>query len=232
MRKSDNKGKRPQRSPTGFVFIGPAGSGKGTQATILKDRYSLCHLSTGDMLRAEVKAGSDIGRQAKSLMDQGKLVGDDIIVNMIRENLFRPECRDGFILDGFPRTNVQAEQLDNMLKANGKSLTSAVELRVEDEELVKRLSGRLTHLPSGRVYNRRTNPPKVEGKDDVTGEPLSERDDDKEETVRKRVAEYKSKTSPVLHYYKSKDLLCTVNGHQDINVVTQQIEQCLSQNRK
>jgi len=220
------------KEPIQLVFIGPPGSGKGTQATILKNKYRLCHLSTGDMLRAEVASGSALGLKVDSIMKAGNLVSDDIMIDLIKTNLFRPECQNGFILDGFPRTNVQAEQLDSMLQANTRKLTSAMEFSVNDEVLVRRLSGRLTHVPSGRIYNRWSKPPKVEGKDDITGDTLTERDDDKEATVRNRLATYHTKTTPVLHYYKSKNLLNTMNGDQPIEKVTADIEYILSTKRK
>jgi len=165
-------------------------------------------------------------------MKTGGLVNDEVMIDIIRTNLFRPECSNGFILDGFPRTNVQAEQLDNMLKQNKRGITKAFEFDVNDEVLVKRLSGRLTHVSSGRIYNRWTKPPRVADKDDVTGEPLTERDDDKESTVRNRLVTYHQKTTPVLHYYKSKNLLYTLNGEQDIDKVTSELETVLSAARK
>ncbi|KAI7332886.1 Adenylate, partial [Hortaea werneckii] len=167
-----------------MILIGPPGAGKGTQAPKLKERYGCCHLATGDMLRAQVAAKTQLGREAKKIMDQGGLVSDEIMVNMIQDQLDNnKECKSGFILDGFPRTVPQAEKLDGMLAAQQKPLKHAIELQLNDELLVARITGRLIHPASGRSYHKIFNPPKQSMTDDVTGEPLIQRSDDNEETL-------------------------------------------------
>ena len=169
------------------IFFGPPGAGKGTQAPIAKEEHCLCHLSTGDMLRAAVKAGTEMGKKAKAVMDAGELVSDEIVSGIIGEAIEGPECAQGFILDGFPRTVPQARMLDRMLYRKGIQIDKVVNLAIDDEVLVKRITGRLIHSASGRSYNVFFNPPKVEGKDDITGEPLTKRGDDNEEALVKRL---------------------------------------------
>lgn len=180
-----------------LILLGGPGAGKGTQATFITERFGIPQISTGDMLRAAVKAGTPLGKQAKEVMDAGGLVSDDIIVGLVKERIQQPDCEAGFLFDGFPRTIPQAEAL----KQEGIRIDYVVEIEVDDEEIIKRMSGRRVHLPSGRTYHVMFNPPKVEGKDDVTGEPLVQRDDDKEETVRTRLSVYHEQTEPLVDYY-------------------------------
>jgi adenylate kinase len=182
-----------------LILLGPPGAGKGTQAAYISQRLGVPQISTGDMLRAAVKAGTPLGQQAKKVMDAGGLVSDSIIIGLVKERISQPDCRNGFLFDGFPRTIAQADAL----KAENIKIDAVVELQVEDEEIVGRMSGRRVHPGSGRVYHVRYNPPKVEGKDDVTGEPLVQRDDDQEETVRKRLQVYHEQTRPLVDYYSS-----------------------------
>ncbi len=207
------------------IFVGPPGAGKGTQAPIIKEEYCLCHLSTGDMLREAVKNGTDMGKKAKAVMDAGKLVSDDIVIGIIEDALKAPECAKGFILDGFPRTVPQAEALDKVLAKSGKKIDSVINLAVNDDVLVKRVTGRLIHAASGRSYNVHFNPPKKAMTDDLTGEPLMKRGDDTEEKLVTRLQEYHSKTSPILKHYGNvkKD----INAMADIDVVTQDIRNAL-----
>ncbi len=180
-----------------LILLGGPGAGKGTQAAFITGKYGIPQISTGDMLRAAVKAGSPMGLAAKKVMDAGGLVSDEIILGLIAERLKQPDCGKGFLFDGFPRTIPQAEAM----RTQGVELDYVVEIDVSDDEIIKRMSGRRVHLGSGRTYHVVFNPPKVEGKDDVTGEPLIQRDDDKEETVRKRLAAYHSQTKPLTDYY-------------------------------
>ncbi len=180
-----------------LILLGGPGAGKGTQANYIKERYGIPQISTGDMLRAHVKAGSELGVAAKKIMDAGGLVSDDIIIGMVKERLTQDDCKNGYLFDGFPRTIPQAEAL----KAAGVPLDAVVEIDVPDEEIVKRMSGRRVHVASGRTYHVVFNPPKVAGKDDVTGEDLIQRDDDKEETVKKRLDIYHAQTEPLVKYY-------------------------------
>lgn len=179
------------------ILLGGPGAGKGTQANYIKEKYQIPQISTGDMLRAHVKAGSDLGKAAKKIMDEGGLVSDDIIMGMVKERITEDDCKNGFLFDGFPRTIPQAEAL----KDAGVPVDAVVEIDVPDEEIIKRMSGRRVHLASGRTYHVIFNPPKVEGKDDVTGEELIQRDDDQEETVRARLKVYHDQTEPLVEFY-------------------------------
>jgi len=180
-----------------IILLGGPGAGKGTQANYIKERYNIPQISTGDMLRAHVKSGSDLGVAAKKIMDEGGLVSDEIIMGMVKERITEDDCNNGFLFDGFPRTIPQAEAL----KAAGVELDAVVEIDVPDDEIIKRMSGRRVHLASGRTYHVVFNPSKVEGKDDETGEDLIQRDDDQEETVRNRLSIYHEQTEPLAKFY-------------------------------
>ncbi|MBA1148072.1 adenylate kinase [Ectothiorhodospiraceae bacterium WFHF3C12] len=182
-----------------IILLGPPGAGKGTQAAYLCETYGIPQISTGDMLRAAVKAGTPLGLEAKKVMDSGGLVSDDIILGLVKERIAEPDCANGFLFDGFPRTIAQADAL----KAEGITIDHVVEIKVDDEEIVKRMSGRRVHPASGRVYHVEYNPPREPGKDDETGEDLVQRDDDREETVRKRLQVYHEQTRPLVDYYSS-----------------------------
>ena len=181
-----------------LILLGAPGAGKGTQAQFITEKYGIPQISTGDMLRAAVKAQTELGLQAKEVMDAGGLVSDDIIIGLVKERITEADCSGGFLFDGFPRTIPQAQA---MVEA-GVSIDHVVEIAVEDEEIVSRLSGRRVHAGSGRVYHLQYNPPKQEGLDDETGEPLVQREDDQEDTVRKRLKVYHSQTSPLIDFYQ------------------------------
>lgn len=181
-----------------LILLGGPGAGKGTQANYIKEKYQIPQISTGDMLRAAVKAGSELGMEAKSYMDSGGLVPDEVIIGLVKERIKEDDCKNGFLFDGFPRTIPQADAM----KDAGVEIDAVVEIDVPDAEIIKRMSGRRAHLASGRTYHIVYNPPKVEGKDDVTGEPLVQRDDDKEETVKKRLEVYHAQTEPLVDYYQ------------------------------
>ncbi len=180
-----------------LILLGAPGAGKGTQAAVICQRYGIPQVSTGDMLRAAVKAGTPLGLAAKKVMDGGSLVSDDIIISLVKERLQQPDCARGFLFDGFPRTIPQAEAM----KSAGVSIDHVLEIDVPDSAIIERMSGRRVHLASGRTYHVKFNPPRAEGRDDVTGEPLIQREDDKEETVRKRLAIYQNQTRPLVEYY-------------------------------
>ncbi len=180
-----------------LILLGGPGAGKGTQANFIKEKFGIPQISTGDMLRAAVKAGTELGMQAKKIMDEGGLVSDDIIIGLVKERIQQPDCENGFLFDGFPRTIPQADAM----KDGGINVDYVLEIVVDDAEIIKRMSGRRVHVASGRTYHVIYNPPKEEGKDDVTGEPLIQRDDDHEETVRKRLAVYHEQTEPLVEYY-------------------------------
>jgi adenylate kinase len=180
-----------------LILLGPPGAGKGTQAGFITKRFGIPQISTGDMLRAAIKAGTPLGLAAKKVMDAGQLVSDDIIVGLVKERLKAPDCAKGYLFDGFPRTIPQAEALRDA----GVPVEFVLEIDVPSEDIIVRMSGRRAHLASGRTYHVKFNPPKVEGKDDVTGEPLVQRDDDREETVRKRLEVYLAQTRPLLEFY-------------------------------
>ena len=181
-----------------LILLGPPGAGKGTQAAHICQRFGIPQISTGDMLRTAVKAGTPLGLAAKKVMDSGSLVSDEIIIGLVRERIAQPDCANGFLFDGFPRTIVQADAL----KKAGIKLDYVLEIDVPDSAIIERMSGRRVHVASGRTYHVRFNPPKVPGVDDVTGEPLIQRGDDEEETVRKRLAVYAAQTRPLVEYYE------------------------------
>ncbi|MDO8250289.1 MAG: adenylate kinase [Rhodoferax sp.] len=182
-----------------LILLGAPGAGKGTQATFICQKYGIPQISTGDMLRAAVKAGTPLGIEAKKVMDAGGLVSDDLIINLVKERIAQPDCAGGFLFDGFPRTIPQADAM----KAAGVKIDYVLEIDVPFEAIIERMSGRRSHAASGRTYHVKFNPPKVEGKDDVTGEPLIQREDDKEETVRKRLEVYSAQTRPLVDYYSN-----------------------------
>ncbi len=180
-----------------LILLGGPGAGKGTQANFIKEHFQIPQISTGDMLRAAVQAGTPLGKQAKEIMEAGQLVSDDIIIGLIKDRLREDDCARGYLFDGFPRTIAQAESLIT----EKIPVDFVVEIAVSDDEIIKRMSGRRVHLASGRTYHTVFNPPQVEGKDDITGEPLIQREDDREETVRRRLEVYHSQTEPLIDYY-------------------------------
>jgi adenylate kinase len=206
------------------ILLGGPGAGKGTQANFIKERYNIPQISTGDMLRAHVKAGSELGVAAKKIMDAGGLVSDDIIMGMVKERVKEADCANGYLFDGFPRTIPQADAL----KAAGIAIDAVVEIDVPDAEIVKRMSGRRVHVASGRTYHVVFNPPKVEGKDDVTGEDLIQRDDDQEDTVLARLKVYHDQTEPLIDFYTKEAnaggcKYVKVNGVGGVDDITKQI---------
>ena len=183
-----------------IILLGAPGAGKGTQAQFIMEKYGIPQISTGDMLRAAVKAGTELGKQAKEIMDAGKLVTDELVIALVKERIAQDDCRNAFLLDGFPRTIPQADAM----KEAGIQVDNVIEFAVPDELIVDRIIGRRVHAASGRVYHVKYNPPKVEGKDDVTGEDLTIRKDDHEDTVRKRLVEYHQQTAPLVDYYQKE----------------------------
>ena len=205
-----------------LILLGPPGAGKGTQAQVIRQKFGIPQISTGDMLRAAVKAGSPMGVAAKKVMDSGALVSDDIIIGLVQERLAQPDCAKGFLFDGFPRTIPQADAM----KSAGVKLDLVLEIDVPDESIIERMSGRRVHPASGRTYHVKFNPPKVPGKDDVTGEPLIQRDDDKEETVRKRLEVYRAQTRPLVQYYAP--ILSKIPGSGTVEEVKRRVFAALS----
>ena len=200
-----------------LVLLGAPGAGKGTQAKKLIEKYGIPQISTGDLLRAAVAAGSPLGKEAKSFMDKGELVPDRVVLGMVEERLKQDDCRKGYILDGFPRNTAQAEALDKMLGSLGMSLSAALSVDVPFDDLMKRLTGRRTCKACGQMYNIYSNPPKTEGKCDKCAGELFQRDDDKEETIKKRLEVYNAQTSPLMDYYGKKGILSSVNGTGSID---------------
>jgi adenylate kinase len=212
-----------------MILLGAPGAGKGTQAKFLTEAYGIPQISTGDMLRSAVKAGTEIGLKAKSVMDSGSLVTDDIIIALVKERITQDDCTGGFLFDGFPRTIPQAEAMRDA----GVSIDVVLEIDVPDDEIVKRLSGRRVHLDSGRVYHVDFNPPKKAGADDVTGEALVQREDDKEETVRKRLSVYHEQTEPLVSFYSEMEKASRtvryikIDGTRPINTIVADIKNSL-----
>ena len=210
-----------------LILLGPPGAGKGTQAAHICERFGIAQISTGDMLRAAVRAGTPLGVKAKKIMDAGALVPDELIVGLVRERIAEPDCARGFLFDGFPRTIPQAEATRDA----GITLDFVVEIRARDEEIVRRLSGRRVHVASGRTYHVEFNPPRIAGKDDETGDDLVQRDDDTEQTVRKRLAVYNEQTEPLVGFYKSwsqqgdgnAPKYVSIDGEQPMQAVREQI---------
>jgi len=204
-----------------LILLGAPGAGKGTQARRLQDAHGLVQLSTGDMLRAAVAAGSEVGQKAKAIMDAGQLVSDDIMIAMIADRIVQPDCKNGFILDGFPRTTAQAEALDGMLAEKGLKLDHVIEMKVDEEELVERVKGRYSCAKCGAGYHDRFQQPKVDGVcDSCGGTEFKRRADDNEETVRTRMAEYRAKTAPILPIYEARGIVSRVDGMSEMNEVT------------
>ncbi len=212
-----------------LILLGPPGAGKGTQAAFICEQYGIPQISTGEMLRAAVGAGTELGRRAQAIMATGNLVDDATIVAMVKERLAEPDCAGGFLFDGFPRTIAQAQAVSDA----GIALDCVVEIRLPDEEVVTRISGRRTHEASGRVYHVTFNPPRQEGRDDETGEPLIQREDDREETVRERLRVYHKQTRPLVDYYQAesaqgKGRYHTINGNGDVERIRQDIGKALA----
>ena len=211
-----------------ILLLGPPGGGKGTQASYLIDQLNIPQISTGDMLREHVRNKTDLGLKAKEFMTSGSLVPDEVILGMMKERIVQDDCIQGYILDGFPRTMPQAIGLDNLLKDINQSLDSVIVINVNDDNIVERMAGRRVHLSSGRVYHIKYNPPENDGKDNDTQEDLVIREDDKEETVRKRLDIYHQETSPLISYYSDRDIVSHINGEADISDVSQSIREILN----
>ncbi|CAK9884196.1 MAG: Adenylate kinase [Candidatus Erwinia impunctatus] len=212
-----------------IILLGAPGAGKGTQAHFIMEKFGIPQISTGDMLRAAVKAGSELGKQAKALMDAGKLVTDELVIALVKERITQPDCQKGFLLDGFPRTTPQADAM----KEAGITVDYVLEFDVPDELIVERIIGRRVHAPSGRVYHVTFNPPKAEGIDDVTGEALTTRKDDQEETVRQRLVEYHQMTAPLIAYYRREAEAGHTRYHQldgtrSVTAISDELTQLLS----
>jgi adenylate kinase len=215
-----------------LILLGPPGAGKGTQASHIEKKYGLIQLSTGDMLRAAVASGSDVGKKAKEVMDAGQLVSDDIIVAMIRERTAEDDCKNGFILDGFPRTTAQAEALDDMFKETGSALSVVIEMRVDDDALIERISGRFTCASCKEGYNDVFKKPKEEGVCDVCGgREFTRRADDNAKTVAERLKSYHAQTAPLIPYYTERNLLEYVDGMLPIGQVTEAMDEILERKK-
>jgi len=202
-----------------IVLFGPPGSGKGTQASRITNDLCSCHISTGDLLRKEIRDGTELGTKAKEVMNSGGLVSDDLVLQILKKKIDSPECQKGVIFDGFPRTTVQAKKLDEILAQSNTKIDQVFNFHIDDAVLVDRLAGRRVHEASGRSYHLKYNPPKVEGKDDVTGEPLIQRSDDRADAIATRLQTYHEKTTPVLNYYKDANVLSTLDANQPIQSV-------------
>jgi len=215
------------------ILVGPPGAGKGTQAPRIRDEFCVCHLATGDMLREQIAKKTALGVEAKKIMDAGGLVPDEVVVGMIKSELENnKDCKNGFVLDGFPRTVPQAHKLDQMLDQRKEKLDSVVQLEIDDQLLISRITGRLIHAPSGRTYHREFNPPKKTMVDDVTGEPLIQRSDDNVETLQKRLGAFHKQTGPVVEYYREKGLWHGIDAAQSPSVVWDHLRKVFVGNSK
>jgi len=212
-----------------IIFLGPPGAGKGTQAKLVAERFHIPHISTGDILREAVTNGSELGKKVKNIMESGDLVPDDLMVDIVKERIGRADCKKGFILDGFPRTIVQANALDEVLKGMNKEIEGTVYFKIEEEEVVKRISARRVCSKCGAVYNLVYSPPKVNGICDKCGAPIYQRDDDKEETVRKRYSVYIEKTVNLLDFYKKQGKLFEVDASKDIEKVKSKVGEIMAE---
>ncbi|CAI9275171.1 unnamed protein product [Lactuca saligna] len=211
-----------------LILIGPPGSGKGTQSPIIKDEFCLCHLATGDMLRAAVAAKTPLGIKAKETMEKGELVSDDLVVGIIDEAMKKPSCQKGFILDGFPRTVAQAEKLDEMLQKQGSKIDKVLDFAIDDSILEERITGRWIHASSGRTYHTKFAPPKTPGVDDVTGEPLMQRKDDTAQVLKSRLEAFHKQTEPVIEYYNKKGVVAKLPAEKPPKEVTVEVQKVLS----
>ena len=211
-----------------IILLGPPGCGKGTQAQKLISEFGFVQLSTGDMLRAAISKGTEIGMQAKSIIDKGELVSDEIAIGIVKDRIFSIECEHGYLLDGFPRTLAQAEKLDQILSDRNQKIDVVIRLCVPDEMAIRRIAGRRFHITSGRSYNIEFNPPKIEGKDDITGEKLVQREDDKEEIVQSRLNTYHELTEPLVRYYQKQGILRAIDGTGSPENIFTEIKQTLN----
>ena len=212
-----------------IILLGPPGCGKGTQAQKLIREFGFVQLSTGDMLRAAISKGTEIGMQAKSIIDKGELVSDEIVIGIVRDRIFSTECECGYMLDGFPRTLAQAEKLDQILSDRNQKIDVVIRLCVPDDMAIRRIAGRRFHITSGRSYNIEFNPPKIEGKDDITGEKLVQREDDKEEIVQSRLNTYHQLTEPLVRYYQKQGILKAIDGTGSPENIYAEIKQTLNE---
>ena len=212
-----------------IILLGPPGSGKGTQAQKLIREFGFAQLSTGDMLRVEISKGTEIGMQAKSIIDKGELVSDELVIGIVRDRIFSTECECGYMLDGFPRTLAQAEKLDQILSDRNQKIDVVFRICVTDNMAIRRIAGRRFHITSGRSYNIEFNPPKTEGRDDITGEKLVQREDDKEEIVQSRLNTYHELTEPLVRYYQKQGILKAIDGTGSPENIFVEIKQTLNE---
>ncbi len=219
-------------TPLNLILFGPPGAGKGTQAAYIVEYFKIPQISTGDMLRAAVKAGTQMGLRAKAVMDRGELVSDEIVLGIVKERLAHPDCENGFILDGFPRTIFQAQELDTILAGSGKTISHVISLEIPASVIVSRLSGRRTCRSCGRGYHVVTAPPVVADICDLCGSSLVQRDDDREETVMNRITVYENQTAPVKMYYNSKGILFSFNGAEAVEEISAKIKLLLASDNK
>ena len=210
-----------------LILLGPPGAGKGTQAVAISKHYGIPHISTGDIFRKNIKEGTPLGKEAKGYMDRGELVPDSLVVSLVADRLEWEDAKNGFLLDGFPRTDAQAESLDAVLKEKGETLNAAINIVVDPSVLIERAVGRRICKDCGATYHVTFNPPEEEGVCDACGGPLYQRSDDTEETVKNRISVYLDQTAPLINYYKDKDLLIDIDGEQQIDRVTEQIFEAL-----